>query len=352
MKVIRSYVYRIYLSHNQIDKFENLFNKNVLLFNIILNNYKNNIKPKLNDIIENNEELKNGNLNSFLNTYIKTCQKFCKFDCHKIHKKISNFFPKKIHFKMLQNMTPVINNNHISIPHIGNFRIKYHRPLPVNSHFLHFLIEERTCNEFYINFTIEIEVSSNKIQLKKSVGLDYSSPHLFHSSDNELGDKYIVRNFEEDKISNLKRRMSKCVLNSKNYLKLRNKQIKLYSKVAEKRKYFLNKASNDLLNNYDIIGIETLSLSEIAKRKNLGKHTYENAYRKFCKLLEYKAEILGKKIVKVPKYFPSSKTCSRCGKINHSLSLNDREFICECGLKLNRDLNAAINIKNRALINL
>jgi putative transposase len=71
----------------------------------------------------------------------------------------------------------------------------------------------------------------------------------------------------------------------------------------------------------------------------------------FITMLEYKAEWYGKNILRIGRFEPSSKTCSNCGSINKELTLKDREWTCKCGSLLNRDVNAAINIKNFALKN-
>lgn len=351
MKVIRSFVYRIYLSHKQQESFERIYNQNVEFYNTLLDFKLNNVTPSLSLIIKSNKKLFHGNVNSYLNTYRifnATCHKIK--DLHEIKKKNIYYFPKKIHFKLFNDMVPTFENNRVSIPHIGNFRIKNHRPIPNNSRFLHFILVEQTCNNYYINFTIEYEISTYSKTPKKAIGLDYSSPNLFHTSENEIGSKYLIRNFMEDGISRIKKKLSRCSFNSRNYLKLRDKERRMFEKVRHKRNYFLHKAATDLINSYDIIGVETLSLQQIATHWNLGKHTYENAYNKFLCILKYKAKDHGKFVIYVPKFFPSTKMCSACGQIHYDMDLSDRMMVCDCGAIIDRDFNAAINIKNKALL--
>ena len=80
------------------------------------------------------------------------------------------------------------------------------------------------------------------------------------------------------------------------------------------------------------------------KIKNLAKHTFDNAWGMFVLMLEYKAKFRGKQVVKIDKYFPSSKTCSSCGSVKSTLKLNERIYNCNCGLSIDRDLNASYNI--------
>ena len=82
------------------------------------------------------------------------------------------------------------------------------------------------------------------------------------------------------------------------------------------------------------------------KALNFGKSVFDNGWGMFTKMLEYKAKFAGKQIVKIDKWFPSSKTCSVCGKVKKDLKLSDRIYTCECGFEIDRDLNASINIKN------
>ena len=78
---------------------------------------------------------------------------------------------------------------------------------------------------------------------------------------------------------------------------------------------------------------------------NFGKSVADNSWGLFTVMLQYKAMFLGKQVIKIDKWFPSSKTCSSCGNIKDSLSLGDRVYNCECGHSMDRDLNASINIR-------
>ena len=112
----------------------------------------------------------------------------------------------------------------------------------------------------------------------------------------------------------------------------------------------MHKLSFELAEKYDVICVEELDLVEISKHYKLSKNTYENSFGKFLEFLKYKMEDRGKVLVKVDRYFPSSKKCSCCGYINNGLSLSDREWTCpKCKTLLNRDINAAINIKERGI---
>ena len=113
---------------------------------------------------------------------------------------------------------------------------------------------------------------------------------------------------------------------------------------------FIHKLSTRLANEYDLICVENINMQEIASHYSMAKYTYDNAYGTFLSYLKYKLEDRGKLLVVIDKYFPSSKMCNKCGYINNNLKLSDREWKCpKCGEVLNRDVNAAINIRNRGI---
>lgn len=355
----KSYIYRIYLTTKQKNNFSTLYNKNVFLFNRILEEKKERIDSKedeaifIKPFVRKFIELRSGNFISYMSTYRLANQIIKKYKDGYLKDfpmaKNALKYPKKIHFDLEFKYTLNSQKLILSIDHIGSFKIKYHRPLPLKSVVRNIIIEERNINEYYINILVGELVSIKNTIPQKAVGLDYSSPNLFVSSDNELGNHFQVNNYNLAKIKKIQRQLSKCKFNSKNYLKLKAKEEKLYQDVTNKRNYFLHKAANYCINRYDLVGVETLSLAKMAQKNNLGKHTYENAYDKFLKILEYKAKETGKYFIKVPRFYPSTRICSNCGQVHEKLSLSKRIFTCDCGFEMDRDLNAAINIREKAI---
>ena len=135
-------------------------------------------------------------------------------------------------------------------------------------------------------------------------------------------------------------------LHSANYEKQKIKVAKVHEKIANQRKDFIEKLSHELSQNYDIICVEDINLQNISQSMRLGKSTNDNGFGMFRARLQQKLEIQGKKLIKIDKWFPSSKMCRFCGCINSDLQLSDRIWTCSCGQILNRDENAAINILN------
>ncbi len=118
---------------------------------------------------------------------------------------------------------------------------------------------------------------------------------------------------------------------------------RLHSKIKNLRADYLHKLSKKLIEKYNAICIEDLDLKSM-KIKNLAKHTFDNAWGMLVNMLEYKSIFSGKQVIKIDRYYSSSKTCSSCNAVKSTLELNERIYKCECGLSIDRDLNARYNI--------
>jgi putative transposase len=155
----------------------------------------------------------------------------------------------------------------------------------------------------------------------------------------------------------LKRSLSKLKYTQRRYSKYKGKRTKyklaaIHEKVANQRKDFLHKTSTKLIRENQSIAIEDLNIAGMVKNHKLARSISDAGWGEFVRQLEYKADWYGKNIIRIGRFEPSSKTCSVCGNINKELTLQDREWTCSgCETVLDRDVNAAINIKNFALKN-
>lgn len=149
----------------------------------------------------------------------------------------------------------------------------------------------------------------------------------------------------------LQKKLSRQTKHGKNYEKTRVKLSKLHEHISNQRKDFLNKLSSSITKNYDVIGVEDINMQNIGRSLKLGKSTYDNSFGIFRAMLQYKQDRQPFHIVvRASMFFASSKTCSKCGYVNKSLELKDRVYQCpSCGLTIDRDHNAAINLRNEAL---
>ena len=189
--------------------------------------------------------------------------------------------------------------------------------------------------------------TKKKITEKTSIGIDLGIKTFLVASNG----------VQFDNPKYLRKSMSKLKFVQRKYSKKKGKQTKhklaiIHEKVANQRKDFLHKTSTELINNHDSICIENLNVSGMMKNHKLAQAISDVGWSSFVTMLEYKAEWNGKNILKIGRFEPSSKCCSVCGNINKELTLKDREWTCDsCDTLLDRDVNAAINIKNFALRN-
>ena len=187
-----------------------------------------------------------------------------------------------------------------------------------------------------------------KIEENTSVGIDLGIKTFLVTSDGEYFDN---PKFLRNSISKLKYVQRKFSKNKGKRTKY--KLAKLHEKVANQRKDFLHKTSSELIKNHDSIAIEDLNIKGMLANHKLALSISDCGWSMFVDMLEYKAEWYGKNILKIGRFEPSSKLCSCCGSINKELTLKDREWTCSnCNSLLDRDVNAAINIKNFALKNI
>ena len=192
----------------------------------------------------------------------------------------------------------------------------------------------------------------------KVLGLDYKSNGLYVDSEGNCADMPHFFRKKEKKLAKAQRKLSKKVGNnkdeekSKNYLKQLKKVNTIYRKVANQRKDFLHKLSYEITNRYELICIEDIDMKAISNKKfRNGKATMDNGYGYFKQMLAYKQHKKGHYLIKVDKFYPSSQTCHKCGCINKEMKdLSKRTYVCpECGEVIDRDLNAAINIKQEGM---
>jgi putative transposase len=210
------------------------------------------------------------------------------------------------------------------------------------------------CDErFYVSLSCKFDKIVPDVLLDESnaVGLDYKSDGLFVSSDGELSGMPHYFRRAQYLLKQKQKRLSRTKPGSKNHEKARVKFARAASKVAACRKDFLEKKSKEISEEYDIVAVEDIDMRSISRSLKLGKATMDNGFGMFRSMLEYKLADRGKAFVKVGRFFASSQICHNCGKkdpITKDLSV--RDWICPaCGCHNDRDLNAALNIRDEGI---
>lgn len=272
----------------------------------------------------------------------------------------TNFFQKRTDFPKFKSKktarksysTNSVNNsiriedNSIKLPKLGLVKIKLHRFIPQNYKIKSATISQEPNGTFYVSILTEFEKDIKEVPSDNNiVGLDFSMKELFVSSDNQRADYPRFFRKLETKLAKAQRELSRKVKFSSNWNKAKLKVAKIHQSIKNSRKDFLHKLSKELVTKYNAIIIEDLNMKGMSGALNFGKSVADNGWGMFTTMLQYKAMFLGKQVIKIDKWFPSSKTCSCCGNIKDSLSLGERVYNCECGHTMDRDLNASINIR-------
>lgn len=257
----------------------------------------------------------------------------------------------------------IIDKKYIKIPKIGKVKCKVHRDITSDYQLKSATISRVPSGKYYVSVLYEYEKEpiSYKIDESKILGLDYQMKNLFISDDIiKTNDDFLkLYRKNEKRLHFLQKTLSrrqrpnhkKEIESSKRYEKQRIKVAKLLEYQKNKRNDYYNKLSKEIANQYDIVVIEDINMQDMAKESKLNsKATYDNSFGIFREMLKYKLEDLGKKLIIVDKYFPSSKLCNVCGHKNELLTITDKTWECpNCHTVHNRDINASINLKKEGL---
>jgi len=207
-------------------------------------------------------------------------------------------------------------------------------------------ISKTPTNEYFVS--ILVETTHKKLEKTGlSVGIDLGIKDFIITSDDfkYKNNRYTKKYSTQLKIN--QQYLSRKIKGSNRYNKQRLKVAKIYKKITNSRKDNLHKVSTDLIKKYDTIFLEDLNIKDMIKNHKLSKHIQDCSWGTFITYLEYKSLWNDKQIVKIDRFFPSSKTCSKCGYINQNLKLDIREWTCpSCKTKHDRDFNASKNILN------
>ena len=251
----------------------------------------------------------------------------------------------------------IVDDKYIKIPKVGKVKATIHRKANADWKIKSATISQESDGSYYISVLFEYEKKENTYIADKTnaIGLDYASNGLFVDSNGKRGTNHKFYREAQKKLAKEQRKLSRMKGSKKhenksnNYIKQLRKVNKIHRHIANQRSDNLHKISTEIANLYDVVCVEDLNMAAIGNKgfKN-GKATYDNGYGMLLDMLEYKLADRGKFFVKIDRFYPSSQLCSCCGN-RKKLELSDRKYICACGLEIDRDLNAAINIKNEGL---
>ena len=206
------------------------------------------------------------------------------------------------------------------------------------------------CDEYYLSILVDGDLTHKVKKSYHTVGIDLGIKDFVITSDGEVFDNLHFKKSESKKLIRLQKQLSRKKTGSNNRNKARIKLAKAYKKISDKKEYYLHQVSNYLIDENQVICMEDLNVKGMLRNHCLAESIQEMNFGEFRRMLEYKANWYGRKIVFIDRFYPSSKTCNHCGYINKTLKLSDRQWVCpDCGEIIERDYNAALNIRDEGL---
>lgn len=199
---------------------------------------------------------------------------------------------------------------------------------------------------WYASLTVEREPRPSSTPKLGAVGIDLGVKNLATLSDRTVIPNPRALNTRLKALRKAQQALSRKTKGSARHGKARERVARLHARVVNVRADAINKATTMIARTYSTVCIEDLNVTGMVKNHHLAKAVSDAAFGEFRRQLEYKTARTGARLHVVDRWYPSSKTCSKCGRVKAKLSLNERVYRCDgCGLSIDRDLNAAINIK-------
>ena len=253
----------------------------------------------------------------------------------------------------------IIDNRYIRLPKIGKVKAVIHRVPGTDWKLRSATVSCSSDDRYYVSVLFEYENSASAYVADENnaIGMDYASDGLYVDDKGNIGTNHKFYRESHKKLAKEQRKLSrkkgsrKGEDKSHNYLKQQRKVNRIHTHIANQRKDNLHKISAEIANQYDIVCVENLNMRNMSNRGfGNGKATLDNGYGMFLDMLEYKLDNRGKHLVKVDRWYPSSQICYCCGKRHPEMKdLRIRTMRCECGYVMDRDRNAAMNIKKEGL---
>lgn len=252
------------------------------------------------------------------------------------------------------------SKHYIKIPNLGS--VKLREKLRFNGK-IHSCTISQKAHRFYASFSVEVtekefarthkackptqEGLGIDVGLKSFVslsnGLSIKAPKPLDKLTRRL--KRVSRQLVKKQHPKTKGEVLQGVKKSRNYLKQSVRLNTLHQRIANVRKDFLHKLTSSLVRHYAYFGIESLNVKGMMKNHSLAKAIGDVSFYEFKRQLQYKSNYHKRQVIEAHRFYPSSKTCSKCGNIKDTLTLKERIYQCEsCGLRIDRDYNASINL--------
>ena len=366
--MLKAYKFRLYPTKEQIVKLNMHFGHTRFVYNYFLeyskSQYNDGNKTNYNDWSKALTQLKRTEDYSWLKDVNSQTLQQSLMDLQSAFK---NFFShcggypkfkkknKKNSFRVPQFVQLYEDEGLIFFPKFGEgIKVRIHRKLPQAYKIKQATISKTPTGKFFVSVLIEIDEPApvKDIDPQKAIGIDMGLKDFAILSDGKrISHPKVLAKYERN-VERCQKSLSKKEKGSHNREKARHKLALVHEKITNVRMDFIHKLTRELVSDsqVDLFALEDLNVSGMMKNHKLAKSISDSSWSMFKRMLTYKAESLGKEVIEIDRFFPSSKTCGVCG-YKAELTLEIRKWECpNCHTIHDRDINAAINIRNQGIM--
>ncbi|MFD4444012.1 RNA-guided endonuclease InsQ/TnpB family protein [Nocardia sp. NPDC058519] len=226
--------------------------------------------------------------------------------------------------------------------------VRWSRPLPEGAVPSQVTVSKDAAGRYHISILVEDAIAEHP-PTDTTVGLDAGITTLYALSTGEKISNPRHEKADRARLAKAQRVLAKKLKGSANRAKTRLKVARIHARIADRRRDHLHKLSTRLVRENQVIAIEDLSVRNMVRNRKLARAISDASWSEFRSMLEYKADWYGRTVVAIDRFYPSSKSCSTCGRIVDKMALVIREWTCLCGTVHDRDINAAKNIRAAGL---
>lgn len=231
-------------------------------------------------------------------------------------------------------------NSRLYLSKLGEIRVVWSRELPSDPSSATVILD--ASGRYWVSFVVEVDTSPLPPS-DRNVGVDLGLTHFAVTSDGVKADNPRWLRAKQRQLGRVQRALARKQKGSSNRTKAARKVAHLHGRVADARRDWLHKLSTTLIRDNQAVYVEDLAVAGLA-RTRLARSVHDAGWSTFVRMLEYKATLNGRTFEKIDRWYPSTRTCSACGRLGDKLTLGIRSWTCPCGASHDRDINAAKNI--------